>query len=263
MEVSMLNSVFESDFSIKEVVASRQKRKNKESFNFLKTPRKRTALFLITDYPVKYEIPGGETFVCEVGEMMLLPRGSRYAVSFSLPENVIAHPVLLSFNLMDKNGNEIRLGEDIVRLGRASDEQRFLLSSAVEFYKKGQMNMLKAKVFEILGRIFPLQQADRCALSYINGHITSDLSVSSLAKRCAVSETVYRRQFKALTGISPIQYITRLKIEKACELLNECDMSLNDISDFLGFNDLPYFYRVFKKITGFTPNEFREIKNIK
>ena len=85
----------------------------------------------------------------------------------------------------------------------------------------------------------------------------------SIAKRCAVSETVYRKQFKAITGISPIQYITRLKVEKACELLQEYDMSVNDISDFLGFNDLPYFYRVFKKITGFTPNEFREIKNIK
>lgn len=263
MEVSMLNSVFESDFSIKEVVASRQNRKNKDSFDFFKVPRRRTALYLITDYPVKYEISGGETFVGEVGEILLLPRGSRYAVSFALPENVISHPMLLSFNLMDKNGEEIMLGEDIVRLGQANDELRFLLSSAAEFYKKGKMNMVKAKTFEILGRIFPLKQNDRCAISYINSHITSDLSISSLAKRCAVSETVYRKQFKAITGISPIQYITRLKVEKACELLQEYDMSVNDISDFLGFNDLPYFYRVFKKITGFTPNEFREIKNIK
>lgn len=256
----MLNGVFDLDVSIKEVVASRQNRKNKESFVFLENPRKRTALFLITDYPVKYLLPSGEVFVCEVGEMMLLPRGSRYIANFELPENVVSHPILLSFNMMDKNGDDILLGGDIVRLGRADGELRVLFSSAVEFYKKGKMNMVKAKTYEILGKIFPLKEADKCALSYISSHITSRLSISELAGRCTVSETVYRRQFKALTGISPVQYIARLKIEKACELLQEYDMSLNDISDFLGFNDIGYFHRVFKKLTGVTPNEFRESK---
>ena len=86
----MLNGFFRTDFCIKEVVASRQNRKNKENFVFFESPRKRTALFLITDYPVKYQLISGETFVCEVGEMMLMPQGSRYAASFELPENVSA-----------------------------------------------------------------------------------------------------------------------------------------------------------------------------
>ena len=263
MDASMLNGFFRTDFCIKEVVASRQNRKNKENFVFFESPRKRTALFLITDYPVKYQLISGETFVCDVGEMMLMPQGSRYAASFELPENVISHPILLSFIMMDKNGEDVWPGKDIVRLGMADGELRVLFSSAVEAYKKGKTNTVKAKIYEILGKIFPLKDEDKCAISYINRHITSTLSISELAARCDLSETAYRRQFKDLTGMSPVQYITILKIEKACELLNECDMSLNDISDFLGFNDIAYFHRVFKKITGLTPNEFREIKNIK
>jgi len=149
MDASMLNGFFRSDFCIKEVVASRQNRKNKENFVFFESPRKRTALFLITDYPVKYQLISGETFVCEVGEMMLMPQGSRYAASFELPDNVISHPILISFIMMDKNGEEVWPGKDIVRLGMADGELRVLFSSAVEAYKKGKTNTVKAKIIRM------------------------------------------------------------------------------------------------------------------
>ena len=74
-----------------------------------------------------------------------------------------------------------------------------------------------------------------------------------------MSETAYRKRFRQLTGQSPVQYINRLKIEKACQMLLSGDISPNDISDFLNFYSLPYFYKVFKDITGMTPHQYRDL----
>ena len=66
------------------------------------------------------------------------------------------------------------------------------------------------------------------------------------------------KRFRQLTGLSPVQYINRLKIEKACQMLRSDDISPSAISDFLNFYSLPYFYKVFRDHTGMTPNQYRE-----
>ena len=71
---------------------------------------------------------------------------------------------------------------------------------------------------------------------------------------------IYRKRFKELTGMSPVQYINRLKIEKACQMLKGGDQHLQEISDFLGYNNLPCFYKVFKDHTGLTPKEYAKEK---
>ncbi|MGL6221188.1 MAG: helix-turn-helix domain-containing protein, partial [Lacrimispora sphenoides] len=66
------------------------------------------------------------------------------------------------------------------------------------------------------------------------------------------------RVFKKYKGTSPIEYFTKLKIEKAKELMIQFpDLSLRKISESLGFNDVYYFSKVFKKITGIAPSEMR------
>lgn len=56
---------------------------------------------------------------------------------------------------------------------------------------------------------------------------------------------------------TPLQYITKKKIEKAQLLLATCDLSVKSISYKLMFDDYSYFCRIFKKITGVTPKEYR------
>ena len=259
MDIQMLNKVFSSPFHLKEIIANEQRRKNTHRFDFLKDSRSRCALFYIAEYPVRYELPSGEFFVAEVGDVMLLPRGSHYAVTFLTPENAVSHPILLSFFLTDESDNDIPLGQDIIKLTHDDGALFPVFFAATQFYKNGELSMAKAKSYEILGRIFPLREHDECGISYIHQNYTKRLSIPDLAKRCAVSETVYRKQFRKLTGHSPIQYITRLKIEKARELLGENDMDLKDISEFLNFYNLPYFHRVFKEVTRLTPGQYREI----
>jgi len=67
------------------------------------------------------------------------------------------------------------------------------------------------------------------------------------------------RNFKKVTKLSPAKYIEKIRILKAKELLVDTDLTINEISDLIGYNDPFYFSRVFKKETNTTPTLFRNI----
>ena len=190
---------------------------------------------------------------------MLLPKGSFYAITFPLPPGVTAHPCMLNFRLTDKDGNEPQLDEGIRFLCRDSGNLLPLFTACAQLYKRAAPARLKAKTFELFDAIFPLSESDECCLAYINRHYTDRFSIPRLAQRCALSETAYRKRFKHLTGVSPVQYINRMKVEKACQMLSMDAMSPKDISEFLNFTSLPYFYKVFRDQTGITPQQYRNL----
>ena len=71
------------------------------------------------------------------------------------------------------------------------------------------------------------------------------------------SESNLRVKFKDYMGISPNEYRTKSRIEKAKNLLATSQMSVKEITYLLGFYDESYFYKVFKTETGITPKEYR------
>ncbi|MCB0166075.1 MAG: helix-turn-helix transcriptional regulator, partial [Anaerolineae bacterium] len=65
------------------------------------------------------------------------------------------------------------------------------------------------------------------------------------------------RVFKKKTGYAPIDYFIRLKIQKACELLETTDQQVSEIGHSLGYPDIYYFSRLFKKVVGLSPRQYR------
>lgn len=84
------------------------------------------------------------------------------------------------------------------------------------------------------------------------------LSVVFLADQVHLSVNYLRNIFKENTGDSLSGYITQRKLALICELLQDTDMPLSDISDRLGFSTKNYFFTFFKKHTGMTPNDYRK-----
>ena len=95
------------------------------------------------------------------------------------------------------------------------------------------------------------------SLRYIHTHIRYDLSVEKLAAMEYLGVSRYRELFRESTGASPVEYIIALRMERAKDLLRHTDMSIDKISEGVGYEDRHYFQKTFKRYVGVTPNEYR------
>lgn len=96
------------------------------------------------------------------------------------------------------------------------------------------------------------------ALDYIAAHYTENLSLQSVADSVHLSKSYFSLYFKKLTGRNFIDYLIELRVREAKRLLAQEDSRIYDVAKAAGFNDVKYFNRVFKKVTGLTPVEYRE-----
>jgi AraC-like DNA-binding protein len=87
--------------------------------------------------------------------------------------------------------------------------------------------------------------------------------VDDLAQAIDVSPAHLQRLFKTETGIPPIQFIKKIRLEKARELLETTFLRVQQIAFQVGINDQSYFDREFKKKYGVTPNQYRELHHQK
>lgn len=99
----------------------------------------------------------------------------------------------------------------------------------------------------------------RQALSEIHRKFHADITLADVAVTLGVCERHMTRVFKNDCGLSPGSYILKLRIEVAKKLLQKTQYPIAKIMEFIGFKDNSYFYVLFRRLTGATPEEFRII----
>lgn len=96
------------------------------------------------------------------------------------------------------------------------------------------------------------------AKQYLAEHFESnDVSLNTVAAQVGVSSSYFSSIFKQETGQSFVEYLTKLRIDKACELLRCTTLRTAEIGERVGYNDPHYFSATFKKVTGVSPKDYK------
>jgi len=96
------------------------------------------------------------------------------------------------------------------------------------------------------------------AKQFINENQSEDLSLGQVAKAVNTSTFYFCKMFKKVTGLNFTEYVSRVRIEKAKNLLLNPNLRVSEIAYEVGFQSLTHFNRVFKKIVGQSPTSYRE-----
>lgn len=94
-------------------------------------------------------------------------------------------------------------------------------------------------------------------LHRFENNIDSDWDIAEIAGQYHVSESYFRSIFKEITGLPPRQYLNRIRVIRAINLIRGHGASLSEASGAIGIHDLNYFSRLCKSVTGYSPSHFR------
>ena len=98
----------------------------------------------------------------------------------------------------------------------------------------------------------------RGAVDYISKHYAENIVLDEVAESVHISPYYLSHLFRDELGITFIEYVTRMRVERAKQLLSDSSRTVSDVAREVGYDDAGYFSRVFKKVTGRTPVAYRK-----
>jgi len=221
--------------------------------------RTTTSVMTLLRGELLYSFAGGG-FILRAGETVFLPRGAAYSYEAMDGECLCLQ---VFFSVCDASGR-ISLGSTPVRSDdgqlRALMERIVAQGSSAARTVNFQMT---ADVYSILAAFCDSGEDARRrwqvypAVCRIEEMCTERLYVPELARLCSLSESRFRRRFRAETGFTPVGYKNELLIRRGCELLRYSDSTVAEISAVLGFANPYEFTRFFKKQMGLPPLRYR------
>ena len=111
--------------------------------------------------------------------------------------------------------------------------------------------------------VLPYQNRDKTFLENmvktVESHFTdSDFNLDCLAAEAKLSKSTMNRKLKAMTGLTPMEFVKNIRLRSACRLLRQADMTVSEVAYAVGCNDPKYFAKCFKEEYGQTPSQFQD-----
>jgi transcriptional regulator GlxA family with amidase domain len=140
----------------------------------------------------------------------------------------------------------------IGRYAGATAAQAVARMFALQWHQDGLAPFM---VFE--GRKNHGDQAIETAQNWIGSHFSVANPIEEMIKRAGLTERTFKRRFTAATGLSPIAYVQRLRIEDAKRRLERTETAIDEIGWQVGYEEPAFFRRLFKRVAGLTPGTYR------
>lgn len=201
------------------------------------------------------------------GELLFIPKGTKYKMQYSAPSTEF---VLVNLDIVDKEGHDCVLSENIEIIAKDDFPDRIArLMKNLELC--GAANDIatsfrrKELIYKLFGIIFEADSLFSAKLQrypqilagayLLERNYLESIPVAKLAEASNISISLFRTLFNKQYGMSPIQYRNRLRIQRAATILAEGSCTVSEAAYACGFENIGYFCRYYKRITGETPTE--------
>lgn len=241
-------------------------------------------LTLITNGDCHYQINLVEYEVNE-GDILFVPPLYLHAISKGKSDEIFSETYVFHLNFLGGNATDIcstryltpMMKQEIsmpchitpkhpayVSLRKMFSQTASLYQMKMPGYELGIKSLLLQVLFLILQYSEKNAKTETGAISdklktvldYIELHYEDSITISELARLCYFSEYHFMRFFKKHMNMTCVEYINNLRLEKAVELFEQGETSILDVSLAVGFHNLSYFHRAFKKKYNMTPMSF-------
>lgn len=139
------------------------------------------------------------------------------------------------------------LNETLERAIKEWNEQHSLIKSKMEIDVNAEEDLQREKEKSVIQKIE----------EYLRGNYQKDINLQEIADRFFLSREYISRKFKQEFRETLTDYLTKIRMEKARELMGNPQMKIYEVAYLVGYQDEKYFSKVFKKLVGLTPNEYR------
>ncbi|MDF2720929.1 MAG: transcriptional regulator [Paenibacillus sp.] len=238
------------------------------------------SLAYITAGEARLEL-NGASFTLRKGMLMYVPAHSRMHITTTRTNMLRFHSVLFHYGELRWDGmNGSWSQATSTPLPLQSVLQLDTLPMALDHYerlkllwnekKPGYVWYCRMEFMQLLHRIMKWMLEDsqegrhtaalvESVIDYLNDHLNEPFDRSAVAARLALSPTYFSILFKKYTGSTPIEYVTKLRIDRAKHLLMNSAMPVSRIAEEVGYADPLYFTRIFTRKTGVSPKKFRNL----
>jgi len=135
--------------------------------------------------------------------------------------------------------------------GNSSASEAKMLGALYQF-----LGVLIEKSEQIGSKKTPTKQYVEQAIKFISRNFSSEISIEDVANAVRISPSHLYRIFSSELGMPPAQFLIRYRINEACSILKNSDLSISEVAVSTGFSDPLYFSRAFKKIKGLSPRAY-------
>lgn len=239
--------------------------------NFMNIPRPHFCIGLLINGTAVFTPADGRNISIKPGDIIFVPITSRYISRWHGTPDVFYISMHFAFEPSCGISEQQRFELQSVTLPDF-DILKEKFAFTLDYYNADEASQMASlgAFYDVLSQVLPklrhkkeqaLDERIEKAVEYINLNSEKKLTVSELADLSCMSVPNFHVQFKKYLSMTPIEYKNHIVIGRAMRLLKaEDNLSVEQLGEMLGFESSTYFRRVFKKITGKTPLEYRKSK---
>ena len=243
--------------------------KSQHIFDTSNSPRPHFCIGLIIEGNANItDCASGEEIFCEKGDIIFVPINSTYISTWYGNPDISYISLHFTFNFPSAFSRQHNFKLQKIKLNNF-DHTKDIFQYILNNYNGQNLNQLDvlSKFYEVLSYIYPqlktvktksINENLTVAIEYIENNYTDNITVDDLARLSNMSTSRFFPCFKQSTGETPVDYINRFRISKSIIFMYDKNLSIEEISEKVGFKSSIYFRRVFKKITGKTPREYKK-----